>query len=127
MAVTTTITNTTTNPLVLYYRASGKDGEGQSPLISVFVAPKALLQPVSFSDEASFNRFKDSNALLIEGKQIILGKATENAAIKENAATQETLNKAVEKSFSKGESVVKQQLGKKTKLNLSVEAENSES
>lgn len=124
MAYTTTITNTTTNPLVLYYRASAKTSEGLRPLLSIYVEAKALLQKLSFSDEESFNDFKFSNQSFIDSQTIILGKTTENKAMLINEDTQIKTIESANSKFLKQSEGLKTRLGKKSKLELEVAKED---
>ena len=124
MAYTTTVTNTTTNPLILYYRARAKNSEDLRPLLSVYIEPKALLQKVTFGDEESFNDFKASNQSFIDSQIILLGKATENKAMSINEESQtKSINNANEK-FEKQSEGLKTRLGKKSKLELEVVKED---
>lgn len=101
MAFTANATNTTINPLTLYYRPPE-----QTLLLQIQIAPRALNQLLVFANEDYYKAFLQQNELLIDGKKLIISttaKTKEKEAIKineanakaENAEIREKKNKAV--------------------------------
>ena len=104
MAFTANATNTTINPLTLYYRPPE-----QTMLLQVQIQARALNQLIVFANEDYYKAFLQQNELLIDGKKLIISakdKTKEKEAIKineanakaENAEIRKKKNKAVENS-----------------------------
>lgn len=84
MAFTANATNTTINPLTLYYRPPEKD-----ILLQIQVMPRALNQQIVFANEDYYEAFLKQNELLIDGKKLIVSaslKTKAKDAIKINEA-----------------------------------------
>lgn len=94
MAYTAYVTNTSVRPLTLYFRPPNP---GAFP-IPYNIAPRALNQPVIFSNEEHFNLFKQQVALQIATKRIIVNgspSTKEKEAVKINEANAQAEVKSV--------------------------------
>lgn len=118
MAFTANATNTTINPLTLYYRPPE-----QTMLLQVQIQARALNQLIVFANEDYYKAFLQQNELLIDGKKLIISvrdKTKEKEAIKINEANAKAENAEIRKKKNKAvENIEKSVSGK----NISLETE----
>lgn len=123
MATVLKITNTKVNPLTLYYRVPGREGN-KMPTIAVSIPARALNHSVAFANDSHADAFKKQNEQFIDRGIIILGKSTESQAEKQNeknaVAESQKTKEAADAAVDSIEKQVKS-TAKKSSLKVSVE------
>lgn len=122
--VSVKISNATQNAIKINYAIVETYGDKKfRKVLSVLVAPRALLQDVSFPNDEYYNAFLSQIQSLLDSGKIVIGNyakasalenASENITKAEKATTRAKKNKVVE-------NLENSTTGKKTKLKISVE------
>lgn len=119
MAFTANATNTTINPLTLYYRPPE-----QTMLLQVQIQARALNQLIVFANEDYYKAFLQQNELYIDGKKLIISakdKTKEKEAIKINEANAKAENAEIRKKKNKAvENIEKSASGKNISLKTEI-------
>lgn len=97
---------------------------------TIHIPPKALNLEISFADEADFEKCKSQNALYFANDEILIGKTSENNAIKQNIdnatenlkEAQEKIDKEVDNLQEQAQIATK---GKKSSTKIEVTTEQA--
>lgn len=123
--ITKTITNTTYKKFIMNWNIY-KDNI--LSVKSIHIPPKALNYEISFADETDFLECKRQNALYFANGNLLVGKTTENNAVKQNVNNAKEELKAAQDSIDKEVENLQEQAkkagrSKKGSANLEVSTE----